>query len=187
MTPYIAQYLLWLKLNFNGNKKQNYVFFNDGNGFKKRDKPIGSTGGMYYTENKLGYGHVVKIISKAIQNGNCNYEIQENDIEAVLGGINKFPNSKSIILIADNNAPPRDFELIKELNIPVKVILCGTKNSVIQEKYIDLAYGTKGSLHTIEEDLEDVFEQKEGNIFEFFGTKYQIKKGKVILAKKQGV
>jgi len=186
MTPYIAQYLLWLKLNFNEKQKQNYVFFNDGNGYKQRKKVIGSTGGLYFTQNNLGYDHVITTINQAILNGNCNYEIKENDIEAVIGGINKFPSSKSIILIADNNAPPRDIKLIKGLNLPVKVILCGTNNGAIQEQYLDLAFKTKGSLHTIENDLEDIFEKKEGTEFEFFGTNYQIKGGSIVLSKKQG-
>ena len=183
MTPYIAQYLLWLKLNFNPKEVQNFVFFNDGNGYKQIDKPIGNTGGLYFTDNKLGYNHVVKTISKAISNGNCNYDIQENDLEAVIGGIKKFPESKSIVLIADNNAAPRDFELIKELEKPVKVILCGTNGSNIQEAYLNLAYETKGSVHTIEKDLVDIFENKEGSTFDLFGNQYQIKGGKIVLLK----
>jgi len=187
MTPYIAQYLLWLKLTFNEKEKQNYVFFNDGNGFKRRVKRIGSTGGMYYTGNNLGYQHIINTISKAIINGNCNYEVLENDIEAVLGGINKYPDSKNIVLIADNNAPPRDIALIKKLKVPVKVILCGTNNQPINKDYLDLAYQTKGSIHTIEDDFKNIFEQKEGSVFEFFGTRYKIIQGKVTLAKDKSI
>ena len=184
MTPYLAQYLLWLKLNFNKPEKQNFVFFNDGNGFKKIDKPIGKTGGLYFTENNFGYSHLMKTITKAIVNGNCNHDLPENDIEAIIGGLQKFPDSKSIILIADNNASPRDIKLIKKLDVPIKVILCGTNNRLINEDYLDLAYKTKGSIHTIEEDLTELLDLKEGSSFEFFGATYHIKEGRVILVKK---
>ena len=185
MTPYLAQYLLWLRLNFNKEEKQNFVFFNDGNGFKKTIKPIGKTGGLYFTENNLGYNHLIKTITKAIVNGNCNYEIQENDIEAIIGGLQKFPDSKSIILIADNNASPRDIKLMKKLDVPIKVILCGTNNHIINQAYLDLAYKTKGSIHTIEDDLIDLVDLKEGSLFKFFGNSYQIKDGEIILVKSE--
>ena len=185
MTPYLAQYLLWLRLNFNKEEKQNFVFFNDGNGFKNTIKPIGKTGGLYFTENNLGYNHLIKTITKAIVNGNCNYEIQENDIEAIIGGLQKFPDSKSIILIADNNASPRDIKLMKKLDVPIKVILCGTNNHIINQAYLDLAYKTKGSIHTIEDDLTDLIDLKEGSSFKFFGKSYQIKDGEIILVKSE--
>ena len=152
MTPYIGQYLIWLRLHFNAKENQSFVFFNDGNGFKHKDKIIGQTGGLYFTRNRLGYDHVVATITTAIRNGNCNHDIIENDIEAIQGGIKQYPKSKNIILIADNNAPPRDFELIKTLNIPVKVILCGTYKNGITKEYLNLALETGGSIHTIEED-----------------------------------
>ena len=57
-----------------------------------------------------------------------------------------------LILIADNSACVRDYRLCDSIHVPVKVILCGTPNG-INPMFINLAARTKGSLHTIEEDI----------------------------------
>lgn len=75
----------------------------------------------------------------------------------------------------------RDFELIKNLKKPVKVILCGMPKKINTE-YIDLAYQTKGSIHTIEEDIKDILlEIKEGEIIEINHQKFKLKDGEFVL------
>jgi hypothetical protein len=84
-----------------------------------------------------------------------------------------------IILIADNNSEIRDFELLKSLNVPIRVILAGTFWGV-NEQYLELAYHTHGSVHTIEEDLERLYEMNDGDYIEIGGNKYRIYGGKFL-------
>jgi len=69
---------------------------------------------------------------------------------------------KKIILVADNWADMRDYSLIGTIKKPVSVILCGTSDG-INTQYIDLARSTGGSLHTIEEDIENLMKIREGS------------------------
>ena len=180
MTPYLAKFLLWLKLNFNSNEVQNYVFFNDGNDSKGfRIKEVGKTGGLYYTQNKLGYLNIEKTIITAMLNGSGG-DLPENNIEALIAGEKNYSQSGHIILIADNYASPRDMELLSKLKKPVNVILCGVKNGEINLDYLTLAYKTKGTVHTIEEDLTKLIIMKEGQTFTFSGNFYKIQNGEVI-------
>ncbi len=180
MTPYLCQYLLWLNLNFNPHEIQNYVFFNDGNdnkGFNK--KLIGSTGGLYFTQNNNGYNNIEKTIKTAMLNGNGG-DRPENNVEALLAGELKYKNTNDVIMIADNNASPRDLALVKKLKKPVHIILCGVRNNMINMDYLNLAYKTKGTVHTIEDDLTGLIKKKEGDTFTFLGEKYTIKNGEII-------
>ena len=89
-----------------------------------------------------------------MNNSTGNTELVENDLEAIEKGCEKFSQSKNIVLIADNNAPPRDTTLLDNIKKPVHVILCGVRNNhTIRTAYLNLAYKTKGSIHTMEEDL----------------------------------
>jgi hypothetical protein len=54
----------------------------------------------------------------------------ENNIEAILHGIKQNHRIKSVILIADNNATPRDLELLNKVRGPTRVILCGSSNGI---------------------------------------------------------
>jgi hypothetical protein len=180
MTPYLSQYLLWLNLNFNQKEYQNYVFFNDGNdnkGYNKKE--IGATGGLYFTQNSNGFSSIEKTIRIAMSNGSGG-DRPENNVEALIAGEKKYLNTNDVILIADNNASPRDMSLIKKLKKPVHVILCGVRNGEINLDYMNIAFKTKGTIHTIESDLKDLIERKEGDTFTFLGNRYVIKDGEIV-------
>jgi hypothetical protein len=180
MYPYNKQMILWLKLNYTNNGNQYYVFFNDGNGPMKR-KPVGKTGGIYYAKNSDGFDAIVKTAVKAMNNSTGNYEVVENDVEGIIKGVKHFDKVKNIVLIADNNAPPRDSALFSEVEKPVHVVLCGVRDDrPIREAYINLAFKTKGSIHTMEQDLFFSVRTNEGKIFTFMGKKYIVKKGRLV-------
>jgi hypothetical protein len=183
MYPYNKQMILWLKLNYTNNGDQYYVFFNDGNGPMKR-KPVGKTGGIYYAKNSDGFDAIVRTAVKAMNNSTGNYEVVENDVEGIIKGVKHFDKVKNIVLIADNNAPPRDSALFSEVEKPVHVVLCGVRDDrPIREAYINLAFKTKGSIHTMEQDLFFSVRTNEGKIFTFMGKKYIVKKGRLVLYK----
>ena len=62
---------------------------------------------------------------------------------------------------------------LKALKIPISIIICGV-NSVINTKYLEIAYATNGSIHTIEEDLDEMGKLNEGQVFKIGGLKYRL-------------
>lgn len=181
MSPYIGQLLLWYNLTFNKSKEEidAFVFFNDGNQLSTEDKKIGATGGIYFTEEK-SIDSVLETAVTTIKNGYGGGG-PENDIEALLFAQKKFKESKNFVLVADNLSNMRDIELLKKLKHPVRVIICGA-SMVVNTQYIDLAYQTKGSIHTIEEDIVGLLhELKEGEIIEISGRKFKLEDGRFTL------
>ncbi|CAF1290821.1 unnamed protein product [Adineta ricciae] len=132
-------------------KIQYYVFFNDGDKKPDASKVIGSTGGVYGV-NTGNLETVVRVMKTAMYNGNGG-DTPENDIEALLYGIEQCPNCTNTILIADNQATPRDLVLLANVTRPVKVIVCQMNNNALNPKLMDIALKTHGSIHTLKEDI----------------------------------
>ena len=174
MSPYSTQIMLWHKLNFNTNKAKYFTFFNDGDHKRDRQKKIGSTGGIYnvIAEN---YDNVEKEMTKAMLNG-YGGDSPENDIEALLKAIENYPDAKDIVLIADNWSNVKDIELLKKVNKPIHVILCGF-NGGINLDYLNIAFKTGGTVHTIEQDITNLMDLQDGESIIIYGTKYIIKNG----------
>ena len=170
MSPYIAQLFIWLKLNTIDDKVKQFLFFNDGDTKLTEDKLIGETGGFYYTKSNR-YEDIEREAIRCFLSGDGGDET-ENDIEALLTGIELCPDCKEIILVADNNAPVRDLVLMKKLKKPIRVILCGATGK-INPQFLDLARNTNGSIHLMEQDLLDLIRIKEGESIELYGTKYR--------------
>jgi hypothetical protein len=176
MAPYTTQLLLWYKLNCIGNKINYFTFFNDGDNKPDRKKKIGSTGGIYNIPAG-NYEAVEKTIQKAMNSGSGG-DAPENNCEALLIAIKNNPHAKEFVMIADNFANIKDFELIKQINKPIHIIICGTNNFIVNTDYLDLARATKGSIHSIEQDIENMVNINEGQIIKFEGKKYVLEHGK---------
>jgi hypothetical protein len=150
MYQYGAQAVLWHTKHFDNSGIKNFVFFNDGDKTPDNKKVIGKTGGVYFAQakniNRLT--NTFYLVSKRGKGG----DDPENDVEAIIRGINRFENFDELILIADNNSCMRDFQLIANLDVKVNIIVCGARYG-INPQYINLAYLTGGTIHTIEEDI----------------------------------
>ena len=178
MYPYSTQVLMWFLLNTEQQKISDIIFFNDGD-LKPDDKKVdGSTGGLYY-EHSVNFKDVRNLAFRTANNGIGGEDLEENDLEAILYAMKKAPNVKEYVLIADNNAPPRDMSLLSKIKKPVHIILCGT-NGTVELAYLKLAKATGGSIHTMEEDLDNIAAMKEGQEFTFNGNLYKIENGKII-------
>ena len=70
----------------------------------------------------------------------------------------------------------RRFELWK---VPVHIVLCGTESGV-NEDYLEIAYKTKGSIHTIEQDIDDLAQLADGATITIGHYKYRVSRGKFI-------
>lgn len=169
MYPYGGQAVLWHSLNFKTSGLKYFVFFNDGN--NETRKKIGRTGGIYF-EKAENIKKLVNLLNKVKMKGNGG-DTEENNLEAIIKGIQKYPDFSEVILIADNNSCIRDFCLIHEINVPVKIILCGTYAG-INPQFLNLAYKTNGSIHTIEDDIYDLYTHKSSDaIWMIDGTEFR--------------
>lgn len=179
MYPYPKEINTWLKLHFlKDTAQQTFVFFNDGDNKKDEQKRIGATGGIYFCRAKNS-DDLVNTMKLCIQRGEGG-DTPENVVEAILAGLKKIRKPDNIILIADNWAKVRDLNLIGRVKVPVRVILCGVYEGMeINTDYLNIAYKTKGSLHTIEQDISDLINQTSGKRFNINGFDYIIKNGSI--------
>jgi hypothetical protein len=178
MSPYIGQLLCWYSLKFKVDKEKvkNFVFFNDGDMKPDAEKKPGSTGGIYACP-ALNYDTVLNTALKTIKAG-YGGDAPENNVEALLYAQKNYVDAKEFVMVADNWANMRDFNLIASLKKPVHIILCGASTEP-NLQYIELAYKTKGSIHTIEEDLSELFKKGEGQTFDIMGYRYKVSSGKI--------
>ena len=179
MYQYGAQSVLWHRLNLRKSDSlanvaiQHFVFFNDGNLLPDDEKEIGATGGVYYTQSNSvrQIGNTMREVMLSGYGG----DKPENDLEAVLYGMEKAGDFDEIVLIADNSSPVRDIELLSQIGKPIKIILCGTSRTKgIHPHYLEIARKTKGSVHTITDDILNLANKKSGETFEVSGQTYQL-------------
>lgn len=182
MAPYSGQVLVWHKLHFNEGKTLGYSFFNDGDNKADNAKEIGKTGGIHLVDGDELLP-VENMARHAMSQGSGG-DGPENNIEALLKAIEKYPDSKEIIMVADNWAPIKDIKLAAQIKKPIRIILCGVWNNMINTDYLDLARMTKGSLHTIESDLNNLMEVNEGQNITISGITYTVQKGRFVATKK---
>ena len=179
MYPYAQQVSTWLKLQFlKDTTSQHFAFFNDGDNKKDDEKKIGATGGIYYCRAKTVEA-LIATMELTIKKGTGG-DAPENPVEAIIYGLNKSGKVEDVILIADNWAKARDIKMLARIKVPVRVVLCGVYEGMeINEDYLNIAYKTKGSVHTIEQDITDLMKQTTGKKFNINGVDYIIKNGSV--------
>lgn len=178
MGNYTQQVLKWIALETNLKRIKHVVCFNDGDLKSNDAKKEGKTGGVYNSTDASLF-NITQTLMQAMQNGGGG-DAPENDVEAILNGMENDPNCKEIILIADNWANMRDYSMIKEIKKPVHVIICGNQYG-INTQYLDLARVTGGTVHTVEEDLNNLFKLNEGQEITIGKHVYMIKEGKFVL------
>ena len=176
MYPYTGQLLYWLKLHEDERRINQFVFFNDGDDKDDEQKVMGNTGGVYTTASSV-FEVVEQLVFKAMSNGNGG-AIPENNIEALLKGTAACNNCDAAVMIADNSSAVSDMALLKNLNKPVHIILCGVHNAVNVD-YLNIARSTNGSVHFEAQDIQ-LANLKEGEKIIINGRSYKITNGKFI-------
>ncbi len=178
MSPYTVQLLVWAKFNEKLKTFKQFVFFNDNDAVSNDQSKVQDTSGIWDIES-FNSDKIFNKIMYSMETGSHT----ENDLEAIFYAVRKYPdNIKNIILIADNWEDPCDMHLLpklKELKIPVRVVICGV-NRVVNMKYLDIAYATNGSIHTMEDDLTEMGNMNEGKVFKIAGLKFKFTGGKFI-------
>jgi hypothetical protein len=178
MSPYTAQLLFWIKSNQRLNTFKQIVFFNDDDE-KSTDQVSKEDASGLWTIESGNSEKVIKTAFDAMQKGGH----YENDLEAICYAIKKYPeNKKNVVLIADNWETPCDMRLVeflKKQNIPVRIVVCGVTDR-LNTAYLDLAYATGGSIHTMEQDLTDIAKIGEGKTFKLGGMRFRMSGGRFV-------
>jgi hypothetical protein len=178
MSEFAAQLLWWFKLNLEKEKNIQVVLFNDGDGKDDDLKKIGETGGIHYTKppsfdsldnfmthvEALGYGGL----------------LPENNMEALVKAVKMASPFKELIMVADNRSPVRDMPLLSSFKTPVRIIVCGSSDGYISPDYLKIAWKTKGSVHTMEQDLVNLARLSEGQSVVINGFTYRIMGGEFV-------
>lgn len=181
MSPYMDQVLIWHALQLIQNESNLYVFFNDGNNTPDAKKVIGHTGGLYFS-NSAELSHILEKMGESV-NAGFGGDSEENDLEAALAGAAIQRPFDELILIADNYSPVRDMELLPKLKIPVHIILCGTELG-INTDYLEIAFKTKGSIHTLDQDIQNLAALSDGQTIGIGDSAYRISRGKFLKVSK---
>lgn len=172
MSPYTVQLLVWAKHNERLRTFKQFVFFNDNDEKSNDQSGKLDTMGIWSIESFDAKKVHDKILSSMAKGNHI-----ENDLEAIFFATQKYPNNiKHIILIADNLEDPCDMFLLgklRALNIPIRVVICGI-NKAVNTNYLDIAYATNGSVHTIEEDITAMGKMENGYVFKICGMKFKL-------------
>ena len=181
MAPYTAQLLIWFKLNDRQRRVQYFVFFNDGNLKTTAEKQIGETGGIYAGPAST-FEEAATLAQQTVAGG-YGGDLPENNLEALIKGIEACPNCEEVVMIADNKSSPRDMELLPRVDRPVRLVLCGAEAGINQD-YLNIAFKTGGSLHTIEQDIEHLAKLNEGESIIIGDEVFIVKDGEFRFLKK---
>jgi hypothetical protein len=170
MYPYTADLLKWIKLNTI--EPTDFVFFNDGDDKPTSKKYIGNTGGLYHVFSS-DYRKVRYRMFEAMMAGGGG-DLPENNIEALLYGVEQADPQGEVVMLADNFSFPRDTELLAKYQDNLKIVLCRTDQG-INTKYLDLAKKYGFSVHTQNTDIIDFSQNEliiEGKTYRFYRGKY---------------
>lgn len=181
MYKYGIQLVLWHKYNLlsSPTRVKHFVFFNDGNTKKTFQKRVGKTGGVYRSRS-YDMEEIVATMQMVMKKGDGG-DAPENDLEAVLTGVQYLEGFDEVILIADNKSAVRDMELLEKINKPVRIILCDVRQNFINPDYLKIAAMTGGSIHTIGQDFQRMSRMQEGKAVVIGGARYVMNsKGEVL-------
>jgi hypothetical protein len=174
MYPYGAQLVHVHKKFLNKGLLKHLTLFNDGNDFVVNDpnriKPIGNAGGIYHADPQ-NIEDVLKAMEDCAMGGDGG-EFPENNIEAILRSVEKWPGDyEKIVMIADNSCAVRDISLLDKVREPIHIIACGAAE-YYHPDLMTIAWRTGGSI--IDRNDEIVFSAPREKI-----KKSGIKVGKV--------
>ena len=180
MMPYGAEVFLWHMLKYNKKNVNQFAFFNDG---ETGSTEVGNAGGIHMIKIK-DHRKIGSSLNYVNSIGTKNFDGPENDLEAVIYAMDRAYNYDEVILIADNNSAIRDFKLVKQIKHPIRIVLCGLDmENNIHPDYLELAFLTKGSIHTVEKDIENFMRNDQGKIIPIFDEKYQIQGDELVNVK----
>jgi len=152
------------------------------NGFENQSKPShkgNDRRGIFYVAQNDVEGFCTTV--DKILNFSCSSNRLENVVEALILGAQDKAAEEELLFIADNFSDAADLHKLKELHVPVRVLLTASQRG-INEHYLEIAYRTGGSIHTLKEDIPSKQLQalKDGEQLHVGRFTYQFFKGRFI-------
>jgi hypothetical protein len=184
MFPYTTQVFDWMTENNENTTIKGIVFFTDCDSLGRQSR--GRLPGKMYSVRSRDELVLWDTMFAAIRNTENNKDKPENNIEALLFAQKQYPDADEFVLIADNSSQVKDMRSLSKIKKKVHIILCGEtyeKNYAFQSDYIEIAKKTKGSIHTLEDDIEDVSKVKEMSIVRVGNIYFRFHKGKFYTTK----
>ena len=158
MYPYSTQLFAWFRQNANHKNVKGMVFFTDCDSTGKATTKSKKAGKMF-TASVPFSDSALPILLAAARNTVQNEDLEENNVEALLFAQKTYPDCERFILISDNGSGVKDRSKIKQIAKPVHVVVCGPPADTtvaIESDYEAIARQTNGSLHTLEDDLNQL-------------------------------
>jgi hypothetical protein len=180
MSPYSTQVMLWLKNRPEVLLNGRFVFFNDGDAKPDMLKRIGSTGGIHFAST-TNYDSVYLAMDRTMRAGTGG-DIPENNLEAVVETLRRWPDTDTVLMIADNEASVKDMSLLKNIKKPVSVMLCGATGK-IHKDYIEITKTTGGRLFVLSTELSEMKKWQNGTEMLLGGKKFEYRNGELIRKK----
>jgi hypothetical protein len=159
MAPYTTQLYAWFRRNARNPAIRGLVLFTDCDSLGQETRPDGPAGQFFVTRERDPLRALPAMLA-ATRNTRANVSDPENDVEALLFAQRTFPEARHLILLADNSSPVKDLDRVGSLQKPVHVVLCGPpldSTVAFPPDYETLARQTRGSLHTLEDDLDPAY------------------------------
>lgn len=153
MSPYSTQVMLWLKHRPEILQHGRFTFFNDGDAMPDMFKKIGQTGGIYFAPYR-SFDSVYSVMKYTMHKG-LGGDLPENNLEAVLKTLERWPDTDTVLLIADINAAVKDIKLLDKVKKPVHVMVCGTAPTVHAD-YIQIVKATGGKLFILDTEISSL-------------------------------
>ncbi|MBO0930692.1 hypothetical protein [Fibrella aquatilis] len=156
MDPYAAQIYAWFRRNAKKPNVNGVVFFTDCDSLGQQTRPNGPPGAFFTTRERDPRAALPTLLAAARNTAN-NRDGDENVVEALRYAQRTFPQSKHLILLADNGSGVKDMPLLAGLKKPVHVIACGeplNNANPFHPEHYQIAQQTGGSIHTLEDDVE---------------------------------
>ncbi len=171
MMPYAKKLAVWYGKNEATEQSTQFAFYYNG---MIRDG--GNSTGVYH-QTSQGYDSLMALIKRV-----HDYRLGRNadyDIEALIKSEGVQNDYKDVLLIVDKDRTLADYEYFMQLEIPVHIVLCVDPRRV-NPQHLEVAWKTKGSFHTMREDITDIGKYVEGDTVTVEGVKYQIMGGKFV-------
>lgn len=184
MFPYTTQVFDWMNENTDNKSIKGIVFFTDCDSLGRQTR--GRLPGKMFTVRTKDELVLWDTMFAAINNTENNKDKPENNIEALLYAQKHFPDADEFVMIADNSTQVKDMKQLSKVKKKVHIILCGEtyeKNLAFQSDYIQIAKKTKGTIHTLEDDIENISKVKEMSVVRVGNIYFRFHKGKFYTTK----
>ena len=180
MYKYIDELMVW---NYSDEAEQEnntyWLFngFNYNNNHDGKDSP--RSRGIFQVQKNTVEGFFNTI--DKIVNFSCRGNRLENVVEALILGSDGKKADEDLLFIADNYSDVKDLHKLKELKVPVHVLLTASEYGV-NENYLEIAYHSGGSIHTASQDIQaaQLKELKNGDRLSIGKFAYTFYKGKFL-------